>query len=167
MFSLFEKLIYLSEVTHPMGHYIAAKVSDETVAELKKWCKRNNLPIQDKVFDDMHITISYSRKVFPFKQEELIDDLSKWNVKPIEFDVFGTEDTSKYLVLKVKCKKLSDRWQHYMDQGASYDFETYEPHISLVKGYEGTKSDAADLDITELPKLVLDMEYNEALDVDK
>ena len=149
------------------GHYVAASIGDDTVTALKKWCKENDLPVQDNVFDELHITICYSRKVFPFKKDELIEDLSKWRVKPVKFDVFGTEDTSKYLVLVVSCKKLTDRWQHYMDQGASFDFDDYVAHISLVKGYEGTKEDAKELDVGSLPKLVLKSEYYQPLDLSK
>lgn len=149
------------------GHYVAASVSADTVADLKKWCKENDLSVQDKVFDELHITICYSRKVFPFKKDDLIEDLSKWRVKPVKFEVFGTEDTSKYLVLVVNCKKLTDRWQHYMDQGASFDFDNYTAHISLVKGYDGTKEDAEELDVESLPKLVLKSEYHQPLDTSK
>jgi hypothetical protein len=160
MFSFFRILLEKLEDTRKTGHYVAAKVSKQTTADLKKWCKENKIPTSKDFFDNLHITICYSTKLFPIKEDDVIDDLSDWTVKPIAFAKFGKDEDKKYLVLKVKSKQCTDRWQHYMDQGASYDFDEYLPHISVAMNFKG---DLDSLDLDTLPKLVLDKEYYEKL----
>jgi hypothetical protein len=160
MFAFFRTLLEKLEDTRKSGHYVAAKVSKETTADLRKWCKANKVPVTKDFFENLHITICYSTKLFPIKKDEVIDDLSDWDVKPIAFAKFGKDEGKKYLVLKVKSKQCTSRWQHYIDQGASYDFDDYLPHISLALNFKG---DLDSLDLDTLPKLVLDKEYYENL----
>jgi len=160
MFTFFRTLLEKLEDTRKSGHYVAARVSKQTTSELESWCKKNGVPVDSDFFDNLHITICYSTKLFPIDKTDMIDDLSDWTVKPIAFAKFGQDEDKKYLVLKVKCKQCSTRWQHYLDQGASYDFDEYIPHISIALNYKG---DLNSLDVDSLPKLVLDKEYYEDL----
>lgn len=161
MFKFFCLLLEkLEDTRHNTGHYTAAKVSKETTAELKQWCKDNDVPVSNDFFDNLHITICYSSKMFPIKKDEVVDDLSDWSVKPVGFDTFGKHKGKSFLVLKVISKQCTDRWQHYMDQGASYDFDEYKPHITLAQDYDG---DIGKLDLDTLPEIVLDKEYYEKL----
>lgn len=161
MFSFFRTLLEkLDDTRHKSGHYVAAKVSKETTAELKTWCKANKVVASKDFFDNLHITLCYSTKLFPIKKDDVIDDISDWSVKPIGFAVFGQHKDKRFLVLKVKSTQCTNRWQHYMDQGASYDFDDYLPHITLAQDHEG---DLDQLDLDTLPKLTLSSEYYEPL----
>lgn len=160
MFSFFRTLLEKLEDTRKTGHYVAAKVSKQTTADLKKWCKENKVPVSADFFDNLHITLCYSTKLFPIDKDDMIDDIDDWDVKPMAFAQFGKDEGKKYLVLKVKSKQCTKRWQHYIDQGASYDFDDYLPHISLAMNYKG---DLDALDMDTLPELRLSSEYYEKL----
>ena len=161
MFKFFRSLLEkLEDTRHDTGHYVAAKVSKETTADLKQWCKASGVPVSKDFFDNLHITICYSSKMFPIKKDEVIDDLSDWSVTPVGFDTFGKHKDKSFLVLKVKSKQCTKRWQHYMDQGASYDFDDYTPHITLAQNYDG---DTSKLNLDTLPTLTLSSEYYEKL----
>lgn len=160
MFKLFRALVEKLEDTRKAGHYVAARVSDDTTEALKQWCRANKVPVSKDFFDNLHVTLCYSTTLFPIDRDEIIDDLSDWSVKPLEFDEFGKHDDKRFLVLKIKCSDATKRWQFYMDQGASYDFDEYLPHITLAQNFDG---DIKKLDVDSLPELVLSSEYYEAL----
>lgn len=160
MFNFFRVLLEKLEDTRHPGHYTAAKVSDSTTAELKQWCTDNNIPTSDDFFDNLHITICYSTKLFPIDEEAVLSDVSSWKVTPSAFDQFGKDPDKKYLVIKVKCPQATKRWQHYIDQGASYDFDEYTPHVTIAQNFTG---DISKLDIGSLPNIVLSTEYYEKL----
>lgn len=160
MFSFFRTLLEKLEDTRKSGHYVAARVSKQTTADLKKWCKANKIPVDKDFFDNLHITICYSTKLFDIDITDMIADLSDWTVKPIAFAQFGKDPDKKYLVLKVKSTDCTRRWQHYIDQGASYDFDEYLPHISIALNFKG---DLDQLDLDSLPDLTLSEEYYEKL----
>lgn len=161
MFSFFRTLLEkLEDTRSKTGHYVAAKVSKQTTADLKKWCKENKIPTSADFFNNLHITLCYSSKLFPIKKDDVIDDLTDWDVQPVGFDVFGQHKGKKFLVLKVKSEDCTKRWQHYMDQGASYDFDDYLPHITLAQDFDG---DIKKLKLDTLPTLQLSSEYYESL----
>lgn len=161
MFEFFRSLLEkLEDTRSKTGHYVAAKVSKETTADLKQWCKANGVSVSKDFFDNLHITICYSTTLFPIKKDEVIDDLSDWEVSPTGFDIFGKHKDKSFLVLKVKSSECTKRWKHYIDQGASYDFDDYRPHITLAQDYAG---DLDKLNIDTLPTLTLSSEYYEKL----
>lgn len=160
MFTFFRTILEkLDDTRHP-GHYTAVKVSDGTTTKLKQWCKDNSVPTSNDFFDNLHITICYSTKLFPIDTAAVLTDVSKWKVTPIGFDQFGKDPDKKYLVIKVKCLQATKRWQHYIDQGASYDFDDYLPHVTIAQNFSG---DITKLDLDSLPELVLSTEYYEKL----
>jgi len=161
MYAFFRFLLEkLEDTRHKSGHYVAAKVSKQTTADLKKWCNENKIPVSSEFFDNLHITLCYSSKMFPIKKDDVIDDIADWDVAPHEFTEFGQHKGKRFLVLKVKSKQCNDRWKHYMDQGASYDFDEYHPHITLAQDFDG---DYKKLNLDTLPKLKLSSEYYEPL----
>lgn len=160
MFTFFRTLLEKLEDTRKTGHYVAARVSKETTSDLKAWCKDNKVPVSADFFDNLHITICYSTKLFDIKKDDVIDDLSDWSCKPIGFALFGKDPDKKFLVVKVKSPQCTKRWQHYMDQGASYGFDDYVPHITLAQGWS---DDLDKLDLESLPELTLASEYYEKL----
>lgn len=161
MFHIFPTLLEkLTDLRHA-GHYVAVKVSKDTTAALKKWCKTQDVEVAPDFFDNLHITICYSSKNFPIDvKKDIQPDASHWKVIPIGFEVFGKHHDKQFLVLKVKCQKCSERWKHFMDKGASYDFDEYVPHITIAQNHDGK---IGDLDLKSLPKIKLDGEYYETL----
>lgn len=101
-----------------------------------------------------HITTVYSRK--PIKYKPSTDAIT---VHPIGYALFGHPD--KVLVLKVEHPRLHERFNEAMKAGATWDYPSFQPHITLA-----TKVDP-DLDVSQLvvPRFTIDTgpEYTEAL----
>lgn len=82
--------------------------------------------------DKFHVTIAYSKNkvdwnLIPAKHDTLL-------VKPDpdrKIERFGDE----IVVLLLKSDDLHKRWEEFKQNGASYDFDEYRPHISLT--YKG------------------------------
>ena len=122
-----------------IGTYAALRLSSETIAALDDFCLQHNIP--NKV-DEYHSTIMYSRKSHP--DFEAFTDREYFGT-PINFGVFlDREHDTKCLVLKYSSLEIEKR--HYNirnDYEATYDFETFEPHITL-------SYDIGDFDISSL-----------------
>ncbi|MDA3808067.1 MAG: LPD5 domain-containing protein, partial [Thiomicrorhabdus sp.] len=79
--------------------------------------------------DDMHVTVVYSRDpiaIKPTKGDVSIAD-GKRTVEPLG------EDGA--VVLKFESKELQDEWKAARDAGASWDYESYTPHVTIT--YDG------------------------------
>jgi hypothetical protein len=83
-------------------------------------------------------------------------------VKPISYEIFGVD--KRYLVLKVDNKKLHDRFNNAKKLGATFDFPSYKPHITL-----GELKDDIDLKSLPVPNFSIktSAEYQEDLDLSK
>jgi hypothetical protein len=91
---------------------------------------------------DMHVTIAFSKE--PFAWPKLLKPEAR-NLT-IRGGVRTVEKFGDAIVLCFPSRKLHDRWQEMMDQGASYDFPHYRSHVTIsyqdvdtsdVKPYEG------------------------------
>lgn len=73
---------------------------------------------------DFHITTTYSKAPV---------DIPLTKIKPFTLDpaYFEYEQFGDLLVLRVKHKVLNELWQKAKDLGASWDFPTYKPHITI------------------------------------
>jgi len=60
------------------------------------------------------------------------------------------------LVLAFESEELEERWRELRNEGASWDFETFQPHITL--GKQPTDLVIEDIDVFNLP-VVLGPEY--------
>lgn len=148
------------------GTYIGAKFTSDTVARLKKFVKDNDIPNGLKAAD-FHTTIIYSRvHVDDLEAQGKLKD--KWVGKPVELDIFKTQNGWKALVLRYSCKEQEKRHKDIMDStNATYDYPEYKVHLTLSYNIE-------DRDEEELKKLSLDSigdiiiasEYKEDLNLD-
>lgn len=78
--------------------------------------------------EKFHVTVAYSKaKVdwnkIPYKTDTLV-------INPDPNRTITKFDTT--LVLLLNSSDLQNRWQEFMNNGASYDFDEYRPHISLT-----------------------------------
>lgn len=84
---------------------------------------------------DMHVTVAYSRApitgVLPATQALLIVSGGQRSVEPLGDD--GA------IVLKFSSPDLQARWRQYIASGASWDHESYTPHVTLT--YDGAGVD--------------------------
>jgi DNA topoisomerase IB/N-acetylglutamate synthase-like GNAT family acetyltransferase len=81
--------------------------------------------------EKMHVTIAYSKQPVDWNamgdadtRNLHVDDQDDREVKPL-----GSDGA---VVLKFVSKKLHDRWKHLCGAGASWDYEGYQPHVTIT-----------------------------------
>lgn len=101
--------------------------------EILEWAKKEKF-INITKPSDLHVTIAYSKKKVEWnilsKPKDRISVFTKDN-RAIK--VLGESAT----VLSFKSKALQERWQYFIDNGCSWDYDSYTPHITIsyVKQY--------------------------------
>jgi hypothetical protein len=140
------------------GLFCGVRYNDATVDAILKFINDNKIP-NPVGRDDIHTTVLYSRKpVFDF--EPLGNNIPDWDIKFSGFDLFG-EDKNVLVMLLVS----PDLVQHHQElmgaYNASWDWDEYQPHITLSYS-------SIDFKIDDLPEyggpLVASNEYSEELD---
>lgn len=103
--------------------YVNRKVKDWS--ELIKFA--NDQKIQDIIDKkELHVTVAFSKTKVNW------DDF-KPDTKDLEINLKNAKVEKLWdaLVLKFKSKDLEKNWKKYIDGWASWDFDSYNPHISL------------------------------------
>lgn len=95
--------------------------------QLVEWAKAKGC---EKVLDpdEMHVTIAYSKDPVEWPDALLTDSLTAYGD---ERTVTGLGPNGDAVVLKFKHPQLTSRWDDMRVQGASWDFESYMPHITI------------------------------------
>lgn len=77
--------------------------------------------------EQFHVTIAYSKKKFDW--EPIKPKKSRLIIKGghRSMEVFD----QKAVVLKFQSNVLEDRWQMFLDDGASWDFPNYQSHVTI------------------------------------
>ena len=136
------------------GTYVSLKVKNNS--EFYNWFKKQGINVEDK--ENLHCTLSYSRKEFIHKEnkEEVIVSPNK--IKSIE--PLGNDGA---IVLKFESDEMQKRFNQCMSEGATYDYDEYIPHITIT--YDGK-----DLNLKDIEKpnfdIVLHNEKTEPLNLD-
>jgi len=103
------------------GKFIAVKVKN--AKEVYDWYINQGIEVIPE--DELHCTIAYSKKDFEYT-------LSKE-------DIYIPESSSKLeklgdagaIVLKIYSQELQDRFNRCINAGATYDYPSYKPHITI------------------------------------
>lgn len=102
-------------------------------AELQKWAAaqgfRSALPV-----DELHVTIAYSK-------DKLAWPAKKGGKLVITGGRRSIEKFGDAVVLRFASGKLHDRWKALCDAGASYDFPSYKPHVTITYEAKGVDLD--------------------------
>lgn len=108
-------------------------------AEVRSWAKSQGF---DNVVADgeMHVTIAYSKKPLDWSHLEPLDRRLTNKGGQRSIAQFGNA-----VVLCFPSNRLRDRWQEILENGASYDFDEFKPHVSLT-----FQDDHPELDTIEL-----------------
>ncbi|AXH72583.1 MAG: histone H1-like protein [Caudoviricetes sp.] len=82
--------------------------------------------------NSLHLTIIYSKK--DVNEKEIILDSNKLFYIPenINLQKFGD-----YLVMVVSTPVLQQRFDYFKSKGCSWDYDIYQPHISICENFEG------------------------------
>lgn len=123
----------MSETT--LGTYIGAKLAPGSQHALIAWCRSKGMVLSTLLNAD-HATIVFSRVpvLFPTRRFNPMLEVSPEGFK---LDVFGnpngTYGGGSILVLRFESTYLRYRWEAACRAGATWDFEAYNPHVSLAQ----------------------------------
>lgn len=154
----------LTEIKKKPGTYIGVKIDEKSQKLLKQFAKENEIPNVVRT-DNIHMTLVYSRQVIPNVEDMLITSFNEMpEATPTnEFHLWGdNEDT---LVMKVDCPYLTERHEFFKMQGATHDYPSYEPHITISYDADCCKDKLKELK-WNLGPLHIKAEYHEPLDLD-
>jgi 2'-5' RNA ligase len=101
--------------------------------DLIEWAKQQGLK-KCLHSDEYHVTIAYSKTPV---------DWANWSPIENKFIYERSDRTIKKfgdcIVLSLESNKLSKRWQEFIDGGCSWDYEEYQPHVTIT--YDGADID--------------------------
>lgn len=137
--------------------YMCALFGDQTNDNIKSYADNiSSLLGVDKQKFEYHITIAYSRltKTTYSSLEKSIKINDVHEVIPnskIELSYFPTNGKTT-VILKVKNEYLNNRFQQVLDNGGTYDFDEYHPHVTILYDL-----DIDPQELEELPKFEHDL----------
>ena len=111
--------------------------------------------------EDLHVTVAYSTAPMDGATVPATGKSIKVAGDKRSVETLGDEGA---VVLKFSSKALQVRWQQYRDAGASWDYDGYQPHITLT--YDGQGVDLSKVEPYR-GAIVLGAETQEALNEDK
>ncbi len=113
--------------------YRGVYLTPRSLVEFENWCSSR---LMYRVSGIVHITVAYSRT--EIKREPI------WNfTPPIDVDCRGAffDLFDEHLVLRIQSDFLEMLHHLYLHDGATFDYPSYNPHISLGKLGKFTKQD--------------------------
>jgi len=136
------------------GTYVSANIKNNK--EVYDWFKNQGVDMEDK--ENLHCTISFSRKEFnhiPNMEDVIVKQSDFIGIEPL-----GDDGAT---VLKFNSEDMQKRFNKCMSDGATYDYDSYIPHITLT--YNGKY---LELDKIKMPNfdLILGSEKVEPLDLE-
>jgi len=144
---------------HDHGTYVGLRVLPPSGPKLYEFAKANGLVLSKSSFERrLHTTVLYSRKPCP----AIIADPEVHIAQFEDYALFTNTDDGKNTVLVVKLNAPSVVARHIKlmaEHGASHDFPTFQPHITLTMAFYG---DVHKLKPIDFP-IYLGQEYVEEL----
>lgn len=111
------------EQSHQDGTYAALYMSKSSQDQLAAWLDQQGIPHDDP--SEFHCTVMFSKT--PMPQAEAVAGPVSVMAKVKNWDLLGDHAT----VLLVKCNKAEQIHQLFLDQGASHDWPSYIPHVTI------------------------------------
>lgn len=121
----------------PRSLYVSRKV--QNVADLVAWAESQGLTLDDP--DGLHVTLAYSRMPVDWMavttawNQDANGELTIEPGGPRVLDAFGQDGS--YLVLLFRSESLRARHADILEAGASWDWDEYQPHITLKNNHAG------------------------------
>ena len=114
----------LNEEAQPI--YVSRKLLN--AQEVFDWFKGQGF---DEVLtpDEMHVTVCYSRDSVDSGKLNLDDQKLNVSTEGRTVDPLGDKGA---VVLKFNSSVLQDRWKYFREKGASWDYESYQPHVTVT-----------------------------------
>lgn len=111
--------------------------------ELIAWAKAAGFP-KTVTAPDMHVTVCFTDEPIDWTEPGDSFDTLRAEGGKRALAAFGKDGSA--IVLTFELQELTDRWQQFIDAGASWKHDGYTPHISIT--YDGLP-DGVDLDSIE------------------
>lgn len=115
--------------------YVSRPVAIESAENIREWALAQGF---DKTLNpiDMHVTLAFSKDQVDWsnwekEKDDLLVSSGKRTVEPL-----GDKGA---VVLKIQSNELTRRWKDFVDAGASWDWPSYQPHITIT--YQGSDVD--------------------------
>jgi hypothetical protein len=107
------------------GKYVGRRVLNADA--LQAWWTAQRRPDEPELIDaNPHLTVAYSRVDFAW-----VDDPCVITVDPSCFDCFKVLGKDNAVVLKLHVPILESRWRDTLAAGAAWDYDGYQPHVTL------------------------------------
>lgn len=100
------------------------------------WGRKQDSPSLQK--EDMHVTIAFSKDEVDWGEFEQQDNELKIKVRNLKPVKLGSDGA---VVLKFPSDVLQKRWKEFREAGASWDYDSYQPHVTVTYSYEGSDED--------------------------
>ena len=119
----------LEDIAHPHGTYVSVKPIEADIDKLYDWVN-NNTSVVSNPKDSYHVTVIYSRNACP--EVKAYDFNLPITGKITGWKKLGKTADDHFLVLTLESEALHKINDDLMrDYGATSDFPTYVPHISI------------------------------------
>ncbi len=115
-----------SDESGPVHSTLYVRRNLENAAEFIAWAKLSGFEVT-QLPQDMHVTVAYSKKEVDWPESD-----------PDPLTVLSNDDRSierlgpEAVVLRFASPMLTRRWQDLCDTGCSYDFDEYNPHVTIT-----------------------------------
>lgn len=119
--------------TAPRPLYVSRKVINS--ADILAWAREQGI---ENLADDLHVTIAYSRTAVDWLamgKDWSDDEDGTLTIRP-----GGPRSMEKFgdaLVLAFTSDTLKYRHSEMVERGASFDYDQYQPHVTICYGYDG------------------------------
>lgn len=106
-------------------------VNEDTI---RSWAK-SAFPNKPLTTDRLHVTVCYSSADVDLKQVSGRKGFILSGSASRKLELLGDGDTIVMVLSPKENKRFVDTWQMFRDAGASWDFPSYIPHITLGKDW--------------------------------
>lgn len=126
---------FIAEGKAKGGLYVSLLPSPESRDAIFDFCQKNNIP-NLVAKDELHSTVVYSRShvenqsIKEFKMP-VSATVNGWEVLP-------SKDDGSVLTMKLKSSDMRKVNAAFRDRGATSDYPTYKPHITVALDWKGS-----------------------------
>lgn len=117
--------------------------------EIIEWAQEQGF-VKTLTADDMHVTIAFSRD--PVYWSDVPDSFDAISAPPSLNRTVTPLGDKGAIVLKFKSRELEARWKEFCEHGCSWDYESYQPHITIT--YDG-----GDMNLTDVKPFIGELHF--------
>ena len=120
--------------------YMRRNLTAQSATAFIDWAKAQGFATTTPA-DELHVTVAFSRDLVDWAMIDQGDASLSVKGGPRTVEALGDKGA---VVLKFRSKELQERWQEIVDLGASWDWPSYTPHVTIT--YQGGDVDPAGIE---------------------